>query len=115
MAFDVSYALDKTVAIIDIPERLDAGCSNELKEKINEIVNNSVYNIVIDLSNTNFIDSSGLGALVSKISVCKANGGDVRLAAPGKRVLEILQITHLDKVLNYFHDLDEAINSFASG
>jgi len=115
MAFDVSYALDRTVAVIEIPERLDAGCSNELKDKINEIVNESIYNIVINLSNTNFIDSSGLGALVSKISVCKANGGDIKLAAPGKRVFEILQITHLDKVLNYYHDLEEAINSFATG
>ncbi|TYB33944.1 MAG: STAS domain-containing protein [Flexistipes sinusarabici] len=115
MAFDVSYALDGTVAVIEIPERLDAGCSNELKEKINTLVNESIYNIVIDLSKTNFIDSSGLGALVSKISVCKANGGDIRLASPGKRVFEILQITHLDKVLNYYHDLEEAVNSFVSG
>ncbi|AEI15293.1 anti-sigma-factor antagonist [Flexistipes sinusarabici DSM 4947] len=115
MAFNVSYALDGTVAVIEIPERLDAGCSNELKEKINAVVNESIYNIVIDLSKTNFIDSSGLGALVSKISVCKANGGDIKLASPGKRVFEILQITHLDKVLNYYHDLEEAVNSFESG
>jgi len=113
MSFEVKYMLDGTVAVIDIPERLDASCSSELKDKISEVVNNSVYKIIINLAKTNFIDSSGLGALVSKISVCKANGGDIKLVSPGKRVLEILQITHLDKVLSYYHDLDEAVNSFA--
>jgi len=55
-----------------------------------------------------FIDSSGLGALVGKISTCRKNGGDVRLIAPTQRVMEVLNITNLDKVLKIYKSFEEA-------
>ena len=100
---------DKKAAVIKIPTRLDASNSQPFKDKMTELVDKGYVNLLIDLSQTNFIDSSGLGALVGKISTCRKKGGDVRLISPTQRVVEILQITNLDKVLKIYKSLDEAL------
>ncbi|MDK2791477.1 MAG: anti-sigma factor antagonist [Deferribacteres bacterium] len=112
MSFDGKFNEDKTVFVINTPERIDAANSSELKNLIFETVSKGFYKIVINMEKTNFIDSSGLGALVSKISVCKNNGGDVRLVVLSDRVLEILEITHLNKILKIYKTEEDAINSF---
>ena len=112
MGFNVSFEESEGVHVVKTPERIDAGNSQALKDVIMEIVSKNFFKIVIDLSNTSFIDSSGLGALVSKISVCKNSGGDVRLVVTSKRIIEILQITHLDKILKCFDSLKDALKSF---
>lgn len=111
---DFSYEIieDDNIAVITTPERIDASNSNEMKELITNIVSKNIYKIVVDLSNTNFIDSSGLGALVSRISICKNNNGDVRLVVLSDRVKEVLEITHLNKILKLFQNKEDAIRSF---
>lgn len=100
---------DKKAAVIKIPTRLDASNSLPFKDKLNEIIDKGFKYILIDLSKTNFIDSSGLGALVGKISTCRKNNGDIRLISPTQRVVEILQITNLDKILKIYKSIDDAM------
>ncbi|MCX8084576.1 MAG: STAS domain-containing protein [Calditerrivibrio sp.] len=100
---------ESKAALIKIPNRLDASNSMPFKDKMTELVDKGYYLLLIDLSQTNFIDSSGLGALVGKISTCRKNGGDVRLIAPTQRVVEILQITNLDKVLKIYKSKNDAL------
>jgi molybdopterin adenylyltransferase len=61
------------------------------------------------LEKAEFMDSSGLGALVSRIAATRANHGDVCLAAPSPQILNLLQITHLDKVFKCFDHVDSAV------
>lgn len=112
MNFNTSFRETDNLYVVTTPERIDAANSQELKDIVMGIVSKNFFRIVIDLSATSFIDSSGLGALVSKISICKNNGGDVRLVVTSKRVIEILQITHLDKILKCFDNLNDAVKSF---
>lgn len=112
MSFNTSFKESENIYVVTTPERIDAGNSQALKDVVMDIVSKNFFKIVIDLSSTAFIDSSGLGALVSKISVCKNNGGDVRLVVTSKRIIEILQITHLDKILKCFDNLNDALKSF---
>jgi len=100
---------DKKAAVIKIPTRLDASNSQPFKEKMSELVDKGYVNLIIDLTQTNFIDSSGLGALVGKISTCRKNNGDIRLISPTQRVVEILQITNLDKILKIYKSIDDAM------
>lgn len=100
---------DKKAALIKIPTRLDASNSLPFKDKMNELVDKGYVNLLVDLSQTNFIDSSGLGALVGKISTCRKNGGDVKLISPTQRVIEILQITNLDKILKIYKSVEDAL------
>ncbi|MBZ4642627.1 MAG: anti-sigma-factor antagonist [Deferribacteraceae bacterium] len=115
MSFTSKLLEDKKIFVVETPERIDAANSPELKDMISDTVSKGIFKIVIDMSKTNFIDSSGLGALVSKISICKNNNGDVRLVVLSDRVLEILEITHLNKILKLYKTVDEAIASFTEG
>ncbi|MCF8130094.1 MAG: STAS domain-containing protein [Deltaproteobacteria bacterium] len=94
------------------PDRLVASASEDFRKLVNGLVDQGKTRLVIDMGKTEFMDSSGLGALVSRIAATRANHGDVRLAAPSPQILNLLQITHLDKVFQCFDHVDSAVKSF---
>lgn len=100
------------VTLINIPQRLTASTSDELKKYLKESVEKGQSKFVINLKETEYLDSSGLGAIVSKIAQTRASNGDVRLAAPGKYVLSLLELTHIDQVLKIFDTPEQAVASF---
>jgi anti-sigma B factor antagonist len=104
--------LDGKVTVIECPRRLDASIADDFKAKMNELVEQGNYQIVIDLQQTEFMDSSGLGSLVSRIAVTRSNQGDVRLASPSPFIRNLLEVTHLDKVFKCFDDIESAVDSF---
>lgn len=66
--------------------------------------------ICIDLANVDFIDSSGLGALINALKVTRQAGGDLRIAAPTEQVKLVLGLTNLDRVLKIYPDPETAFN-----
>ena len=58
------------------------------------------------------MDSSGLGAIVSKIAVTRSNNGDIRLAAVQKYIDYLLNLTHLNKILQIYPNIEDAVESF---
>jgi anti-sigma B factor antagonist len=100
------------VTVIDCPSRLDANVSDELKNIMVDLIENNRYKIVINLGKTKYVDSSGLGAIVSRISVTRSNKGDVRLATKTKSILELLDLTRLNKILKCYDDAKTASESF---
>lgn len=112
MAFNTREALDGKVIVIECPERLDAGVAEDFRKGMMAIVEEGLYLLVLDLKNTVFMDSSGLGAIVSRIATTRSNRGDIRLACPSEFILKLLGITHLDKVLQCFETVESAVNSF---
>jgi len=112
MTFETSISEKGDVVIIHSPERLANEISGEFKIFIRNLVEEGRAKLVIDLSATTFIDSSGLGAIVSRIAACRAQFGDIRLAAAGEFVSNLLEITHLNKVIRDFPDVRSALNSF---
>ena len=114
MAFVTAETPDGKVVIVEGPGRLDANISDDFKKLINELADHGKSCLVIDMQKTEFMDSSGLGALVSRIAATRANQGDVRLASPSPFIVNLLNITHLDKVFKCFDDVESAIKSFGS-
>jgi anti-sigma B factor antagonist len=102
----------KGVIIILAPQRLTVQVSQELKDVIKEYMGNGHFKIVINLSSTRFMDSSGLGAIVSFIEKLRDNKGDIRLASPQKYIREILELTHINQVIQSFESESEAVDSF---
>lgn len=101
-----------SVVIINLPERVAGEVSDQLKNFIKDIIERNKYKLVMNLDKTKFMDSAGLGALVSKISVARANQGDVRLAAPHEYIKNLLEITHLDQIIKIYVSVKEAVLSF---
>jgi anti-sigma B factor antagonist len=114
MKFESSYELDGKVLVVKIPKYLSADTSGEFKEYLDDVVDSGNYRIIIDLSEAEYVDSSGLGALVSRLAYCRSLQGDIRLAYPSEFMYSLLNITHLDQVLKLFASLEEAIESFSS-
>ncbi len=112
MEFKTRTELNGQVIVIEISEYLDYSISDDLRLQLKSLVEGGQYKFVFDLSKNKYIDSSGLGALVSRISVIRSNGGDIRLASPSETVVSVLNLTHLNKIMKCFQDVTSAIESF---
>lgn len=113
MTFQTRLEKDGNVIIIQIPKRLDLNKSEDLRNLLSEFTKQGIYKWVLDLHNTEYLDSSGLGAFVSQIAACRTNNGDIHLAAPNEYIQSLLRITHLNRVLKSFDSVHSAINGFS--
>ncbi|MFQ6115012.1 MAG: STAS domain-containing protein [bacterium] len=104
--------LDGKVIIIEVPERLDLQISDDFRSMLNQLVEQGRYQLVLDLRKTKYIDSSGLSALVSRIATARSNQGDIRFASPTEFVRELLRVTHIDRIIRCFEDVNSAVESF---
>lgn len=112
MTFKTTEVDDSEIVVINLPGRVSAESADQLKVYIRELVEKGRYKLVINLAQTTFMDSSGLGALVSKISVTRANNGDVRLANTQEYIANLLELTHLDQVMKSYPTVIDAVRSF---
>ncbi len=113
MDYNIRFTDDNRVVIIETPPKFIIDVSEDFRMKLKELVDEGHFNIVIDLSKTEYMDSSGLGAIVSRISVTRSNGGDIRLASPMEFVKSLLDVTNLIQILKIYDSVDEAVASFA--
>lgn len=70
-----------------------------------------VKQVVVDLGSTNFLDSSGLGALISTYKRVAERGGKMSLARPHQNVKMVLEITCINRILKVFGSLEEALQA----
>jgi anti-sigma B factor antagonist len=94
MSFDVRKQNDVTV--IDVEGQLIVGNRQELKQKVLEELENGSRKFLIDFSNTGYIDSSGLGVLVSLSKKIREQGGELRLANLNEDLRTLFELTKLD-------------------
>lgn len=71
--------------------------------------------IVVDLAGTDFMDSTGLGALIAGLKTTRRAGGDLRIARPGTQVMTVLQLTSLDRILHPHDTVEECFVLALSG
>lgn len=97
--------------VVAVKGRLDMVGAPRLREVIANTVDAGQARIVVDLSATDFVDSSGLGAVVSGLKTTRQAGGDLRIAGVGGQVAVVLKLTNLDKVLRSYASVDEAVGA----
>lgn len=102
--------LGKGVMVIRLDGKLNMVHAPHLRDLINSHVLAGENRISIDLTNVDFIDSSGLGALINALKVTRQAGGDLRIAAPTEQVKLVLGLTNLDRVLKFYPDAQTAFN-----
>lgn len=98
------------VIIFKLVGDLDAFSSKDFKPVMIDFVERGFKNYIVDLSETPFIDSSGLVSLISLLKRAKTLGGYMKLAGARKEIKEIFNITGLDKVFEFYDSVDEALN-----
>ena len=101
------------VVLIDLKGRLVAGENvAALREKVASLVAAGRVNAVLNLANVDYIDSSGLGALVMCFTTLRKAEGKLKLLNLTRRNVELLVLTKLETVFEVFDDEQQAINSF---
>ncbi len=101
------------IVLIEVQEeRMDAHNSSDLKEKMLQLFDEDKCNIVIDLAQVRFVDSSGLGALVSGFKNASARNGNLKLCGLQPQVKSMFELTRLHRVFEIFPGTDEALASF---
>jgi anti-sigma B factor antagonist len=101
-----------TVLIKVNEDRLDAHNSGELKTQMLTYFDEGKNNLVIDLNAVRFVDSSGLGSLVSGFKNASARNGNLKLCGLQPQVRSMFELTRLHRVFEIFPDADEALASF---
>jgi anti-sigma B factor antagonist len=98
-------------AMVVRPEgRLNMVAAPGLRKELHSLVEQGNSRIVVDLSGTDFIDSSGLGALISGLKAARQAGGDLRIAAPTRQVTTVMELTNLNRVLRSHETADGAFD-----
>ena len=100
------------VKIVVQEERMDAHNSGSLKEEMLKLFDEGKCNLVIDLSSVRFVDSSGLGALVSGFKNASARTGNLKLCGLQPQVKSMFELTRLHRVFEIFPGAEEALASF---
>jgi anti-sigma B factor antagonist len=102
------------VSVIDVAGRITLGeGSSALRETLRDMVAKNQNKILLNLADVTYIDSSGIGELVSGYTTVTNTGGSLKLLNLNKRVKDLLQITKLYTVFEVHEDEAAAIRSYA--
>ena len=113
MRIDISERDNATIVAPEGP-RLDVGVAGHFKGALLDLIEHGKGNLVVNLNAVDFIDSAGLGALLSALKRLKQSGqqGDIRLAHVKPPVQLLLELIRMHRVFSRFDSVDEAVHSY---
>ena len=109
MNFDISKTDDITIFKLN-ENRLDTNISGLVKSEFTLLLKvDGVQKFIIDLSQVESCDSSGLSTILVANRILNSSGGEMRLAAPSEKVYTLIKITQLERVLRVCNSVEDAI------
>jgi anti-sigma B factor antagonist len=113
MSLDIQQREREGIAVLEMKGRITVGKeATALREKVAELVAANVRNIVFNLAGVDYIDSTGLGALVMCATTLQKAGGSVKLVSLNRRNIELLVMTRLATCFEIFTDEGDAVGSY---
>jgi len=114
MGLQISIRESGDVTILDLQGRstFDAGESELLSSRLQELVANGVRKLLLNLGDLTQVDSSGVSIIARTYVSLRDQGGELILLRPGGRVLEVFEALHLSKIIPTFEDEAQALASF---
>jgi anti-sigma B factor antagonist len=103
---------DVIVALVHA-RALDAGNSRDFKSAVENLFKPGAK-LVFDLSELEFIDSTGIGVLVSCLRQAHGSGAEIRLCSVSESVQAVFELVRLQRVFSVYHSRTEAVNSYLS-
>ena len=114
MALTIASREVDGVTVLDLSGRITLGeGSVQLRDAIRDLIGKGQKKILLNLGDVNYIDSSGIGELVSAFTTAKNSGGELKLLNLTKKVHDLLQITKLYTVFDVKDDEAAAVKAFA--
>ena len=113
MALDIQQREREGIAILDLKGRMTVGPeASAFREKVGALNVAGRRNLVLNMANVDYVDSTGLGALVMVATSLRKGGGNVKLLDLNRRNIQLLVMTKLATVFEIFNDEQDAVNSF---
>ena len=106
-----SYPVDVVapdLGIIRVEGRLNMVTAPALRATVAAAIQAGQNRLVVDLAQTSFMDSSGLGALIGALKSTREAGGDLRIAGAGEQVLMVLRLSNIDRILKPYAEPESA-------
>jgi anti-sigma B factor antagonist len=97
------------IEVIDVQGEIDMYTAPRLRELLIDLVSKGSYQLVVNLDEVGFLDSTGLGVLVGGLKRVRAHDGSLDLVCTQQRILKIVRITGLTKVFGIYQTVDQAI------
>lgn len=97
------------------PVQLEGNESARFREELRAAADEGCTQIVLDLAEVDFIDSTGLGSLISTLKKLRSSGGELRLARASEAVLGVFEITRLDRVFHTYESVEDAVAAGCPG
>lgn len=103
------------ILVLEFAGRLAVGSeSQELQSKVEALIVQGRKKIILNLTELKYMDSTGLGTIVSCFTKTRQAGGQLRVAGANKTILNLFKITRLDKVLSLDETVDGAVSSLGA-
>jgi anti-sigma B factor antagonist len=101
------------VTVLDLSGKITLGEGDTLlKDKLHSLLHQGKKSVLLNLAEVNYVDSAGLGALVSAYTTVTREGGSLKLANITRKLQDLLSITKLLTVFETYESEDEALRSF---
>jgi anti-sigma B factor antagonist len=115
MNFDIkTEQLAGDVHVISLAGEVDLYTAPEFKQQLLEVISQGGRNVVVDFTETTFIDSTTLGVLVGGVKRLRANDGRLSLVCSDRNITKIFEITGLDRVFSIYSTRAEAVDALTS-
>ena len=115
MNFDVqTEKVDDLTYVIALGGEVDLYTAPEFKQQLLEVIRQGAKDVVVDFSDTTFIDSTTLGVLVGGVKRLRTNEGRLSLVCADRNITKIFEITGLDRVFTIYSTRDEAIQQIGA-
>ena len=115
MNFDIkTEQLGDDAFVISLAGEVDLYTAPEFKQQLLEVIGQGGKQVIVDFSNTTFIDSTTLGVLVGGVKRLRTNEGQLSLVCSDRNITKIFEITGLDRVFTIYPTRDEAVSNVKS-
>jgi anti-sigma B factor antagonist len=115
MNFDIkTEQLGDDAFVISLAGEVDLYTAPEFKQQLLEVIGQGGKQVVVDFSDTTFIDSTTLGVLVGGVKRLRTNEGQLSLVCSDRNITKIFEITGLDRVFTIYPTRDEAVSNVNS-
>jgi anti-sigma B factor antagonist len=115
MNFDIkTEQLSGDSYVISLAGEVDLYTAPEFKQQLLEVIGQGGKEVVVDFTNTTFIDSTTLGVLVGGVKRLRSNEGQLALVCSDRNITKIFEITGLDRVFTIYPTRDEAVSKLGT-
>jgi anti-sigma B factor antagonist len=104
------------IVILDLHGKLMGGPdADSIRNTIHDLLERGSSRVIVSLRGVNWVNSTGIGILITGYTTLRKNGGDLKLLHVSERIRSILYITKLNLIFECFDDEDQAVASFENG